>query len=99
MSRADQAHLSIALDAIRVCVNYNPKFGQGANGKGRTFDGFREFYHRNLFYGWFELDNSLTHIAQKPAGGMTSVYRRAREWGNGLRRISDSRLARRATLK
>jgi len=75
MSRADEAYLPIVLDAIRVCANYKPKFGQGAKGGGLTFDGFRELYQRDVFYSWFGLDNPLMYAAHKAAGGMTSVYR------------------------
>ena len=75
MSATDDEYLQIALDAIRVCAHYKPKFGQGAKGGGLTLEGFRELYQRDAFYSWFGLDNPLMYAAHKAAGGMTSVYR------------------------
>ena len=75
MNPADEAYLIILLDAIRLCANYKPKFGQGRKSEGLTLDDFRDLYQRDVFYNWFGLDNPLMYAAHKAAGGMTSVYR------------------------
>jgi len=75
MSAKDDDYLRIVLDAIRVCLNYKPKFGQGRKGGGLTLEQFQEVYQRDAFYSWFGLDNPMLYSAHKAAGGMTSVYR------------------------
>ena len=49
----DKEYLQIILDAIGVCSQYKPKFGQGSKGIGLTLDQFRELYQRDAFYSWF----------------------------------------------
>ena len=71
----DEEYLQIVLDAIRVCSQYRPKFGQGSRGGGLTLEQFRELYQGDAFYSWFGLDNPMMYAAHKAAGGMTSVYR------------------------
>ncbi len=71
----DDEYMQIVLDAIRVCAQYKPKFGQGAKGAGFTLEQFRELYQGDAFYAWFGLDNPMMYAAHKVAGGMTSVYR------------------------
>ena len=75
MRAIDDEYLQIVLDAVRVCAQYKPKFGQGVKGEGLTFEQFRELYQRDVFYSWFGLVNPMMYTAHKMAGGMTSVYR------------------------
>ena len=75
MNGADDQYMQIILDAIRVCAEYRPKFGQGARGGGLTLEQFQELYQRDSFYNWFGLDNPMMYTAHKAAGGITSVYR------------------------
>ena len=72
------------LDAIDVCLQYRPKFGQGSKGGGLTLGQFRELYQADAFYSWFGLDNPMMYAAHKAAGGMTSVYR---QLGIGCERL------------
>ena len=71
----DEDYLRIVLDALTVCSQYKPKFGQGSKGSGLTLSQFQELYRSDPFYSWFELDNPMMYAAHKAAGGMTSVYR------------------------
>lgn len=71
----DEEYLKIVLDAIRVCSQYKPKFGQGSKSGGLTLEQFQELYQVDPFYNWFGLDNPMMYAAHKAAGGMTSVYR------------------------
>ncbi|MCY4042029.1 MAG: hypothetical protein OXF72_12385 [Gammaproteobacteria bacterium] len=71
----DKEYITIVLDAIRVCAQYKPKFGQGSKRDGLTLDQFRELYQDDAFYSWFGLDNPMMYAAHKAAGGMTSIYR------------------------
>lgn len=75
MNGTDGEYLQIVLDAIRVCAQYKPKFGQGAKGGGLTLEQFQDLYQRDALYAWFGLDNPMMYAAHKAAGGMTSVYR------------------------
>ena len=76
MNGTDEQYMQIILDAIRVCAQYRPKFGQGAKGGGGlTLEQFQELYQVDSFYNWFGLDNPMMYAAHKAAGGMTSVYR------------------------
>lgn len=83
MIQDDARYLEVILDPIRVCANYNPKFGQG-KGAGLTLDQFQALYQKDPFYNWFGLDNPLMYAAHKAAGGMTSVYRQI---GIGCERV------------
>lgn len=76
MNDTDDQYIQIILDAIRVCAEYRPKFGQGAKGGGLTLEQFQELYRGDSFYNWFGLDNPMMYAAHKAAGGITSVYRR-----------------------
>lgn len=73
-SSHDDKYLAILLKRIRVCKNYKPKFGQGANA-GLSLKEFQKLYRSDPFYSWFGLDNPLMYAAHKAAGGITSVYR------------------------
>ncbi len=73
-SASDEAYLALILDALAVCRNYKPKFGQGSKA-GLTLDEFQELYQQDAFYTWFGLDSPLVYAAHKAAGGATSVYR------------------------
>lgn len=75
MNGTDDDYLQIILDAIRVCAQYKPKFGQGAKGGGLTLEEFQELYQADSFYNWFGLDNPMMYAAYKAAGGITSVCR------------------------
>jgi len=73
-SDPDQRYLDIIQSALRVCLNYKPKFGKGKAG-GFTLESFQKMYREDEFYEWFGLDSPLVYAAHKAAGGMTSVYR------------------------
>lgn len=73
-SNRDDAYLDIIRSALRVCLNYKPKFGHGKVG-GFTLESFQKMYREDEFYEWFGLDSPLVYAAHKAAGGMTSVYR------------------------
>ena len=75
MNGTDDPYIQIILDAIRVCAQYRPKFGQGAKDGGLTLEQFQDLYQRDSFYNWFGLDNPMMYAAHKAAGGITSVYR------------------------
>lgn len=75
MNGTDDQYLQIILDAIGVCAEYRPKFGQGAKGSGLTLEQFQDLYQGDSFYNWFGLDNPMMYAAHKAAGGITSVYR------------------------
>jgi len=70
----DDRYLSLICNALRVCLNYKPAFGQG-KGDGITLERFQQIYKEDEFYSWFGLDSPLVYAAHKAAGGMTSVYR------------------------
>jgi len=55
-SASDEAYLALILDALAVCRNYKPKFGQGSKA-GLTLDEFQELYQQDAFYTWFGLDS------------------------------------------
>ena len=65
MGAKDEEYLLIVLDAIRVCSQYKPKFGQGSKGGGLTLEQFRELYQGDAFYSWFGLDNPMMYAAHK----------------------------------
>jgi PAS domain-containing protein len=62
------------VNAIRVCADYRPKLGHGAD-KGYSLAEFQKMYRSDPFYNWVGLDNPLMYAAHKAAGGMTSIYR------------------------
>ncbi len=70
----DQEYLAYIVNAIRVCADYRPKLGHGAD-KGYTLAEFQRMYRSDPFYSWVGLDNPLMYAAHKAAGGMTSIYR------------------------
>lgn len=70
----DQVYLQLLLQAIRMCANYRPKFGQGSK-SGLTVEEFSQLYGADPFYNWFGLDSPLMYTAHRVAGGMTSIYR------------------------
>ncbi len=70
----DQQYLACLVNAIRVCADYRPKLGHGAN-KGYSLAEFQNMYRADPFYSWIGLDNPLMYAAHKAAGGMTSIYR------------------------
>ena len=72
--RADEKYLEIIMNAVSVCAEYRPKFGQ-AGRTGLTLSGFQSLYEADPFYSWFGLSSPLLYAAHKAAGGMTSVYR------------------------
>lgn len=73
-SNRDLKYLEIIRSALRICLNYKPKFGHGKAG-GFTLESFQKMYREDEFYEWFGLDSPLVYAAHKAAGGMTSVYR------------------------
>jgi hypothetical protein len=73
LSQEDR-YLSLLLAAVRTCLNYKPRFGQGRK-EGVSFKQFQELYGSDPFYHWFGIDSPLMYAAHKAAGGMTSVYR------------------------
>lgn len=70
----DREYLAYIVNAIRVCADYRPKLGHGAD-KGYTLAEFQRMYRSDPFYNWVGLDNPLMYAAHKAAGGMTSIYR------------------------
>jgi len=74
MTNGDARYLKTIVNSVRVCANYQPKFGQG-RGDGLTLRQFQDLYQGDPFYSWFGLDNPMMYAAHKAAGGMTSVYR------------------------
>lgn len=74
MADRDDKYLDVIRRAIRVCLDYKPKFGKG-RGSGFTLETFQKMYREDEFYSWFGLDSPLVYAAHKAAGGMTSVYR------------------------
>jgi len=82
----DQKYLKLITDAVAVCADYRPKFGQGREA-GLTLKEFQELYETDEFYGWFGLSLPLMYSAHKAAGGITSVYRQI---GIGCQRVFSS---------
>jgi len=74
MPVSDEKYLKLITDAVAVCANYKPKFGQGRKA-GLTLAEFQQLYESDEFYSWFGLSSPLMYAAHKAAGGMTSVYR------------------------
>jgi hypothetical protein len=70
----DTRYLNLILQAIRVCAQYRPMFGQGRKG-GLTVAQFQALYGADPFYSWFGLDSPLVYAAHRVSGGMTSLYR------------------------
>ncbi len=79
----DVRYFRLIQQALAVCKNYRPKFGQGSKA-GLTLDDFQTLYRGDPFYTWFGLDSPLLYAAHKAAGGMTSVYRQI---GTGCERL------------
>ena len=78
----DERYFILLQSAVRKCLTYKPKFGQGREG-GLTADEFTTIYGADPFYHWLGLDSPLMYAAHKAAGGMTSVYRQigiASQW-------------------
>lgn len=80
---ADEKYLKIITDALSVCLQYRPKFGQGKP-SGLSLNEFQSLYNADPFYSWFGLGSPLMYAAHKAAGGMTSVYRQI---GTGCERL------------
>lgn len=74
MKHEDERYLEVIQRALRVCLDYKPKFGKGRK-SGFTLESFQKMYREDEFYAWFGLDSPLVYAAHKAAGGMTSVYR------------------------
>ena len=74
MLASDEKYLKLITDAVAVCADYKPKFGQGRKA-GLTLAEFQELYESDEFYSWFGLSSPLMYAAHKAAGGMTSIYR------------------------
>jgi hypothetical protein len=74
LNAKDAEYLEIVTQALSVCIDYRPKFGQGGD-KGFSVDEFQALYRADPFYSWFGLDSPLMYAAHRAAGGMTSVYR------------------------
>ena len=74
MPDSDEKYLNLITDAVAVCADYRPKFGQGRKA-GLTLAEFQELYESDEFYSWFGLSSPLMYAAHKAAGGMTSIYR------------------------
>ena len=74
MTSRDGRYLAAILKALKVCRDYQPKFGKGKEA-GFTLAEFKRLYGRDPFYSWFGLDSPLMYSAHRAAGGMTSIYR------------------------
>jgi hypothetical protein len=70
----DEEYFELMAKALRVCANYQPKFGKGKRA-GLTLEQFQALYRADPFYNWVGLDSPLMYAAHKAAGGMTSIYR------------------------
>lgn len=70
----DDRYFLLLTRAVRVCAQYQPKFGRGGQA-GVTLDEFQQMYGADPFYHWLGLDSPLMYAAHKAAGGMTSIYR------------------------
>lgn len=64
--------MSLILEKLNICNNYQPKFGTG---KTVTLADFKQIYGQDAFYSWFGLDNPMLYAAHRAAGGITSIYR------------------------
>jgi len=70
----DERYFALLSGAIRKCLDYKPKFGQG-KAAGLTVQEFTRIYAADPFYHWIGFDSPLMYAAHKAAGGMTSMYR------------------------
>ena len=70
----DERYLALLTNALRKCLLYKPKFGQG-RAAGVSVQEFTDLYAADPFYHWLGIDSPLMYAAHKAAGGMTSVYR------------------------
>jgi hypothetical protein len=77
----DAKYLQFIIEALQVCKNYKPKFGQT---KALTLEEFQALYQADVFYNWFGLASPYLYAAHKAAGGITSVYRQI---GLGCQRL------------
>lgn len=77
MPSDDLTYLETILTPIRLCRNYQPKFGHGM---GYTLGEFQALYRADPFYAWFGLDTALMYTAHRAAarGGRW-------RWMHGLR--------------
>ncbi len=80
----DETYLNLILEPIRLCAQYQPKFGQGHRSKGLTFADFQNLYKTDPFYDWFGLDHPMVYAAHNVSGGLTSIYRQI---GAGCERL------------
>ncbi len=71
---ADERYLALLTSALRKCLLYKPKFGQG-RASGVSAQEFTDLYAADPFYHWLGIDSPLMYAAHKAAGGMTSIYR------------------------
>jgi hypothetical protein len=74
MDPRDAEYLTLIINPIRICADYRPKLGHGAE-EGYSLKEFQTTYRNDPFYSWVGLDNPLMYAAHKAAGGMTSIYR------------------------
>ena len=82
---SDAEYLEIALEPVRACANYRPKFGRDT---ACELADFRKIYQADSFYAWFGMDDPMVYAAHKTSGGLTSVYRQIGIGGERLvRRI------------
>lgn len=70
----DERYFTLMATALRKCLTYRPKFGQGRDA-GLTVEEFGDVYGADPFYHWLGVDSPLMYAAHKAAGGMTSIYR------------------------
>lgn len=70
----DERYFALLTNALRKCLMYKPKFGQG-RAAGISAQDFADMYAADPFYHWLGIDSPLMYAAHKAAGGMTSVYR------------------------
>ncbi len=80
-SNREQHYLRLLLNAVEVCLNYQPKLG------GQTpvsLDRFLEQYSTDAFYHWVGLDTPQVYRAHRAGGGITSLYR---QLGIGCQRL------------
>ena len=71
---SDAKYRALILDAMRVSVEYKPRFGLGRR-RGLNLEEFQASYSADPLYSWLGLDSPAIYAAHRAAGGITSIYR------------------------
>lgn len=81
MDNREQHYLRLLVNAIEVCLNYQPKLGAQTP---VSLERFLEQYSADAFYHWVGLDTPQVYRAHRAGGGITSLYR---QLGIGCQRL------------